>query len=226
MSKMPFMMFYPQDWLYDTRILTPEERALWIDLLCFMWNSSSRGVIEATRQNVAQMVGLECSKFNYLIDSIKNKKVAEVTDGNEKVTIISRRMVREEKERESSRIRKRRYDARHSNGTVTDKKSYTKKSYNKKDLLIPEDLKEEEADIKDWLRYKEERGQPYKTTGLNAFWNKVRKIPKEKRHDSFQNSMASNWAGLFESNGKQKEDSDSWFHKKIAQTKAPELQNS
>lgn len=136
MAKMQWMKFFPQDYLYDTRILTPEERSLWMDLLCFMWNSTERGKIEATRQNVAQMAGLEWLRFNILIDSIKDKKVAEVTDGNEKVTIISRRMLREENERESSRIRKRRYDEKHSNALVTRKKLEAKKLEAIKDNYI------------------------------------------------------------------------------------------
>lgn len=62
---------------------------------------------------------------------------------------------------------------------------------------VPEDLKPNEPEIRDWLQYKREKGQRYKPTGLKALWNKIRAIPKDKRKESIDHSMANGWAGLY-----------------------------
>lgn len=63
---------------------------------------------------------------------------------------------------------------------------------------IPEDLKENEPEIRDWVEYKKQRHQPYKSKGLEALWRSLRSIPKEKRRESIDQSMANNWSGIFE----------------------------
>ena len=56
MPKLPFMQFYPNDWLLDTRILTDEEKAVWIDLICFMWLKTERGKVKGLVDDLARMV--------------------------------------------------------------------------------------------------------------------------------------------------------------------------
>lgn len=79
---------------------------------------------------------------------------------------------------------------------------------------IPDDLKENQAEIKDWLEYKKQRGQSYKPKGLEALWRSLRAIPKDKRRESIDQSMANNWSGLFEKrsndNGHKKNDGGSF----------------
>jgi hypothetical protein len=66
---------------------------------------------------------------------------------------------------------------------------------------IPDDLKANEVDIKNWLEYKRQKGQRYKPKGLEALWRAIRAIPENKRKESIENCMANNWAGLFEKTG-------------------------
>ena len=68
-------------------------------------------------------------------------------------------------------------------------------------IEIPEDLKEHKEIIETWLKYKKEKGQSYKPTGLNALWIKLKAIPKNKLKESIAHSMANNWAGVFENKG-------------------------
>lgn len=68
-------------------------------------------------------------------------------------------------------------------------------------LEIPEDLKPFEAEIRDWLDYKKQKGQAYKPKGLDALWRAVRAIPADKRREAVDHSMANNWSGLFQKNG-------------------------
>jgi len=63
---------------------------------------------------------------------------------------------------------------------------------------IPDDLLDSQQEIKDWLEYKKQKGQSYKPKGLEALWRAFRAIPKEKRRESVDHSMANNWTGLFE----------------------------
>ena len=66
---------------------------------------------------------------------------------------------------------------------------------------IPDDLKANESDIKNWLEYKRQKGQRYKPKGLEALWRAIRAIPETKRKESIEHCMANNWAGLFEKTG-------------------------
>lgn len=74
--------------------------------------------------------------------------------------------------------------------------------------IIPEDLKDDEASITDWMEYKKQMGKAYKPKGLEAFYRVFRLIPKEKRRESVDYCMANGWTGLFEkkekSNGQQR----------------------
>lgn len=68
----------------------------------------------------------------------------------------------------------------------------------KQDVCVPDDLKANEKEIRDWLEYKRQKGQTYKPKGLEALWRMFRAIPAEKRREAVDWSMANNWAGLFE----------------------------
>ena len=67
--------------------------------------------------------------------------------------------------------------------------------------IIPDDLKDDEAIILDWLEYKKQKNQSYKPKGLEALWRAIRAIPKEKRRESVDYCMSNNWSGLFEKKG-------------------------
>lgn len=66
---------------------------------------------------------------------------------------------------------------------------------------IPDDLKANEPEIRDWLKYKAERKESYKPTGIKALWTRIRQIPASGRKDAINNSMANGWKGIFESGG-------------------------
>lgn len=127
MAKMPFFKFFPHDWLFDTRICTDEEARVLIDMLCYMWNAPQRGILAGSPQDLARLLGREWLNFSAIVDSLKRKNIIDVTLGNDEVTLVSRRMAREEKSRESGRLRKNNFDRRNGNAKVTDKKSEAKK---------------------------------------------------------------------------------------------------
>jgi uncharacterized protein YdaU (DUF1376 family) len=139
MNKMPWFKFYPSDWIKGTRQLTSEEKAALIDIFCFMWESPTRGKIVSDWPGIARMTGLEWSHAEIVIVSLQRCGALDVvevgntkvTNSNTEVTLISRRMMRDQKRRDSNILRQREFKKRKSNTEVTDK---TQKSYIIKDL--------------------------------------------------------------------------------------------
>jgi uncharacterized protein YdaU (DUF1376 family) len=108
-GKQPAFQFYPGDWIQDTRILTPLTRGIWIDILCFMWRSSDRGRLEGSKCQLARILSCEKEELSTAIQELSVTKIADVTISNDDITIVNRRMYREQKERESGKIRAQRY---------------------------------------------------------------------------------------------------------------------
>jgi hypothetical protein len=52
-----------------------------------------------------------------------------------------------------------------------------------------------------WLQYKKERSEKYLPKGFEMLMRKLEKMPKESRRASIEQSMANNWAGLFDVKG-------------------------
>lgn len=136
MSKLPAFQFYPGDWVQDTGPLSLAAKGAWIDLLCAMWRSQTRGtltlsllgytrLIRATADQAKAAISelIDMGICDAEIDGQKVKNLPLVTDGNVIVTLINRRMVREEKERNSTRLRVERFRnadmKRPCNGNVT-----------------------------------------------------------------------------------------------------------
>lgn len=148
MAKLPFMQFYPKDWLFDTRILTPLEKAVLIDLLCFMWDQPKRGEITGHPQDIGRMVGLEWQEARIVIDSLKTKNILTVTERDSEVTLISRRIKRDENARESHNDRQRRYrESKAKSVTVTPRSKKMTGIYHISEVIkdkdIPDSTKQE-----------------------------------------------------------------------------------
>lgn len=66
---------------------------------------------------------------------------------------------------------------------------------------IPADLMPNESAIRDWLKYKQERRESYKPTGLKGLWFRIRAIPSEKRNETILTSIGNGWKGIYETKG-------------------------
>ena len=82
----------------------------------------------------------------------------------------------------------------------------TNKGEKKKPKDVVEDFIENSVEesfksiMRDWCAYKREKGQSYKPTGLKACYAKLLKLSNsnsDKARQIIEQSMASNWAGLF-----------------------------
>jgi len=107
--KLPWIKFYPGDWLSDEalRSCSVEARGLWVDMLCLMAKSESHGHLliggkPARAEQIARIVGLLPQKTMELMDELNASGVFSF----DKETIISRRMVKDERVRKSDASRK------------------------------------------------------------------------------------------------------------------------
>jgi hypothetical protein len=121
MGKNPAFQFYPRDWLSDTELqqASAVTRGIWINLLSHMWFATDRGMVSGTLDEMRRLSG--CSEPEWFVFYEQNcrLKFADVTFCDGIVTVKNRRMVREEKERESTRLRVLRFRKRECNADVT-----------------------------------------------------------------------------------------------------------
>lgn len=120
MGKLPFIQFYPGDWVQDTAALSLAAKGAWIDILCALWRSPTRGALTLNMVAWARIMRASVDQAKAVIDELVSTGTCDyVTLANSNVTLSNRRMIREEKERESTRLRVRDFRKRKSNGNET-----------------------------------------------------------------------------------------------------------
>ncbi len=100
MAKMPFMKFFPRDWMGDDklRLCSVAARGLWIDMLCLMHSAPRRGYLQTVTgtplplEQVARMAGCSTDEASRLMQELIDSGVCDCTEHGQ---IYSRRMVRE-----------------------------------------------------------------------------------------------------------------------------------
>lgn len=100
MAKLPFIKFFPRDWMGDdaARLCSLAARGLWIDMLCLMHSAPRRGYLQTATgsplplEQIARMAGCSTDEATRLLSELET---AGVYDCTEHGLIYSRRMVRE-----------------------------------------------------------------------------------------------------------------------------------
>ena len=72
MAKDPAFLFYPNDWLEGTAELLPEEKGVYVDLLCYQ---HQRGSLTTDKTRLARMVGLPVEDFERIWQVLEDKFV-------------------------------------------------------------------------------------------------------------------------------------------------------
>lgn len=131
MAKAPYMPFFVRDWLTDTELAccSLETQGFWIALLANMWVAPDRGVLQdKSPKQLASMTRCETEEAVRCLAELEGEKVATITRRHGKVTVKSRRMLRDEKERKDAaerqkrkRERERAEASRESHAAVTPK---------------------------------------------------------------------------------------------------------
>ncbi len=142
--KLPFMQFFPSDYMRDTRSLSCAAKGGWMDVLCMLHGSSTRGTMTLPIVGWARIMGASVDQAEAIIAELEGMHVPDITRyGNGDLTITCRRMLRESITREQTRLRVERHRRNTAgnagcNGHVTDKKSETKKLETKNtDTILP-----------------------------------------------------------------------------------------
>jgi hypothetical protein len=105
---LPAMPWYVGDWLKcpEVRALPPDYRGLWFDLICYMWESTERGVMikpngqPYSDNDIIRMVGLDNQNTGIWLTSLLDNGVCDRRDDG---AIYSKRMVRDEEIRKIRR---------------------------------------------------------------------------------------------------------------------------
>ena len=103
-GKLPFMQFYPGDWLRDpaVRAASSGARGLWFDILCLMWDRTPRGYLQLqegvplTEVLLARMTGNTEEEIVSWLEELEQLGVFSRTNSG---VIFSRRMARDEAKR-------------------------------------------------------------------------------------------------------------------------------
>lgn len=110
MGSLPFFQLYPADYLRDTRVLSCAAKGGWMDALCMLHGSSTRGTMTLPVIGWARVFGASVDQAEAIITEIEMMRVADVTRAsNGDVTLSCRRMLRERITREQTRLRVQRH---------------------------------------------------------------------------------------------------------------------
>jgi hypothetical protein len=139
MGKAPAFQFYTGDWSKDVELhmMSFQSRGIWIEMLICMWDANERGKLIGTREQLCRLIGCNLEEINTAIQELSVTKTADVTVCYDLVTIINRRMHREENERKLTRSRVKKHreekEKRICNAKVTPPSSSSSSSSIKKE---------------------------------------------------------------------------------------------
>lgn len=135
MGKNPAFQYYPSDFDRDTSTVSLAATGAWIRIMNAMWYTPNRGeitcsvdrygiLIRSTTEAAIAVLNelIEAKVCDAFFDEERQRPVTKtlhVTDCNEKVTLVCRRMDREEKARKSTALRVAKFRNARSNTDVT-----------------------------------------------------------------------------------------------------------
>ena len=128
MGKAPAFQFYPNDWTRDLEEHPLEIEGAWIRICCKLWWSETRGKLTRTVDQWAKILRVEKDKAVEILEYIQDQKIGNIPEefevlgvtGNDIVTVISRRMVKDEKERHLTKLRVQKHREKQTcNASVT-----------------------------------------------------------------------------------------------------------
>lgn len=105
MGKKPYLELYINDFRADTLGLSSTSTGIWIRALCDMaWQGDYK--LTGTLTEICRICGCTPGEWDDFVIAVKRRNIAPVTETAEIITVISRRRLKEHKEREAARLRK------------------------------------------------------------------------------------------------------------------------
>ncbi|MCC6354395.1 MAG: DUF1376 domain-containing protein [Verrucomicrobiae bacterium] len=95
-DRMPYMKFFPADYVRDTRLLSLAARGAWMDLLCHMWHPDRRGTVRHPLPVLARLLQIPEGEAKAILEEIAGADVGDVEwlDGGV-VSVSCRRIARD-----------------------------------------------------------------------------------------------------------------------------------
>jgi len=162
MGKAPASQFYWGDLKRDVEyhLMSFEARGIWIEMLTSMWDAKERGKVEGTIEQLSGLLGCPVDKLRNAIKEVSVTKTGDVTECNDLVTVINRRMFREERERKLTRCRVQKFRNAHNpescNTNITPPSSSSSSSSKNKRLLSDEDFLKSLKEKFHWVNFDQE----------------------------------------------------------------------
>jgi hypothetical protein len=89
MAKIPAFQFYPGDWIQDTRILTLSAKGAWIEILCALWRSHTRGSLTLPLMGWARLLGSTADQSAAVIGELVDMRICASSLDDDLVRRIS-----------------------------------------------------------------------------------------------------------------------------------------
>jgi hypothetical protein len=134
-AKLPSFQFYPGDWLKDPqlRMASMSTKGIWIDSLCAAFEAKERGALEGTADQFCRLLGCTKVEFDLFLNDARALNFANVRemsgDCPPVLRIESRRMLRDEKQRQDWAKQKRGQRGREPEGAVSAKRPSNVRAY-------------------------------------------------------------------------------------------------
>lgn len=207
MSKAPAFQWYPNDYIRDTRILSLSARGAWADMLNFMWYAPDRGMLTGTYEQLARQLSCSIEEIKNVLNELSVTKTADVTICNNLVTVINRRMYRDERERKLTRSRVQKHRNAKCNATSnadktppssTSTSSSTSNINNIIDFILPDFIPKDTWDA--YIQVRKKKRAADTTYALNLVIRELEKIKQTHNHDPvdvLNQSIVSGWTDVY-----------------------------
>lgn len=114
MAKLPWLKWFPADWLNDPKLslCSASTRGIWADLISYMHVADQSGTLAGTVEQLARFGRCSASEMAAALDELAQTGAADVTKKRAVVTVINRKMSREFLKRQSDAARQLRSRSR------------------------------------------------------------------------------------------------------------------
>jgi hypothetical protein len=96
MGKNPAFQFYPSDWSRDLEEHPLDIEGAWIRICCKLWWSENPGNLTKTLPQWAKILRESSKKTDKILKYLSSNSICDLLNQNGDITVISRRMVRDE----------------------------------------------------------------------------------------------------------------------------------
>jgi uncharacterized protein YdaU (DUF1376 family) len=154
MGKLPFMQFYPADWIQDTQTLDQSAKGSWIDILCQMWLAPERGVLDWCLDEFTTLLRLKNdSETEEMVAHLE--RVADITlfdaqrnqvenvENATHIKLINRRMVRDEEKRKAKQLADLKYNDKRTKKKRSANDTKTTDIYQKSEVRSQKSIRKE-----------------------------------------------------------------------------------